>query len=98
MDEGVMYTNAHHEHALTNTAPGHASIATGKYPSNNGIINNSFYSKEIHAEQYCVDSTANLFHSSFHKATSEITEERHLQFLFSIALFLLPVEKIRLRR
>ncbi len=54
MDEGVMFTNAHHEHALTNTAPGHATIATGRYPANNGIVNNSYYSKEVHEEQYCV--------------------------------------------
>jgi len=54
MEDGVMFTNAHHEHGLTNTAPGHAAISTGKYPSNNGIINNSFYDKEIHAEVYCV--------------------------------------------
>jgi len=54
MDEGVMFTNAHHEHALTNTAPGHAALSTGRHPANNGIVNNSYYSKEVHEEQYCV--------------------------------------------
>lgn len=54
MDEGVMFTNAHHEHALTNTAPGHAALMTGRHPANNGIVNNSYYDKEVHEEEYCV--------------------------------------------
>jgi len=49
-DQGVVYSNAHHNHAPTNTAPGHATIATGKYPGKNGIINNSLYSRETGEE------------------------------------------------
>ena len=29
LDEGAVYTNAHHRHAITHTAPGHASLSTG---------------------------------------------------------------------
>jgi predicted AlkP superfamily pyrophosphatase or phosphodiesterase len=44
-NEGVVYSNAHHSHVPTNTAPGHAVIATGKYPGKNGIVNNVFYDR-----------------------------------------------------
>ncbi len=40
LDESVVFTNTHHEHAITTTAPGHATLATGRYPSNHGIVNN----------------------------------------------------------
>ncbi len=40
LDESVVFTNAHHDHAITTTAPGHATLATGRHPSNHGIINN----------------------------------------------------------
>ena len=53
-DEGVVYANAHHGHAPTNTAPGHAAISTGKYPGKHGIVNNSFYDRVAHEEMYCV--------------------------------------------
>lgn len=53
-DSGVVFDNAHHDHYPTNTAPGHAAIATGKYPSKHGIVNNSFYDRIAHEEAYCV--------------------------------------------
>ncbi len=40
LDESVVFTNVHHEHAITTTAPGHATLSTGLYPSRNGIVNN----------------------------------------------------------
>ena len=40
LDESVVFTNAHHDHAITNTAPGHATLATGVSPRSHGIINN----------------------------------------------------------
>src|SRR5688572_16702723 len=39
-DEGHAFTNAAHDHAGTSTAPGHATLSTGVYPSRHGIIGN----------------------------------------------------------
>jgi hypothetical protein len=39
-DEGRVFTKAAHDHAGTSTAPGHASLSTGVYPSRHGIIGN----------------------------------------------------------
>ncbi len=42
-DKGLVFSNFFHDHAITNTAPGHASISTGFYPAQHGIIDNYFY-------------------------------------------------------
>ncbi len=39
--EGAYYPNAVHDHAITETAPGHASIGSGRFPVNTGIAANS---------------------------------------------------------
>jgi type I phosphodiesterase/nucleotide pyrophosphatase len=41
-DEGYRFTNATHDHAMTATAPGHTTLATGVYPSRHGIVGNSW--------------------------------------------------------
>jgi predicted AlkP superfamily pyrophosphatase or phosphodiesterase len=38
--ESVVYRNAVHRHAMTKTAPGHATLATGMDPARHGIIDN----------------------------------------------------------
>lgn len=40
LDEGAVFTEAHQGHAVTETSPGHASLATGCYPRRHGIIAN----------------------------------------------------------
>lgn len=40
IDEGVVFPRAVHDHALTETAPGHATISTGYYPRHHGIVTN----------------------------------------------------------
>lgn len=42
MRQGARFENAHHDFAPTFTAPGHATIATGSYPSQHGIVANSW--------------------------------------------------------
>ncbi|MEX2048714.1 MAG: alkaline phosphatase family protein [Gemmatimonadota bacterium] len=42
MDEGRRYTRASHAHAMTETAPGHATLATGVVPSRHGIVGNAW--------------------------------------------------------
>lgn len=38
---GARFTNAHHDHAITETAPGHASLLSGRFPRSTGIMMNS---------------------------------------------------------
>ncbi len=58
-NEGAVYTEAHHEHFYTSTATGHATIATGVYPSRNGIVANSWWDREARDNVYAVaDSDA----------------------------------------
>ena len=45
LDESVVFTNANHDHAITTTAPGHATLSTGRYPSRHGIINNWWFDR-----------------------------------------------------
>ncbi|MEO8398651.1 MAG: alkaline phosphatase family protein, partial [Ignavibacteriaceae bacterium] len=40
LNEGVYYSNAMVDHAITNSLPGHTSIATGMLPRNHGLIDN----------------------------------------------------------
>jgi predicted AlkP superfamily pyrophosphatase or phosphodiesterase len=39
-DGGALFTNAHQDHAVTETAPGHASTMSGRFPANTGIFRN----------------------------------------------------------
>jgi Uncharacterized proteins of the AP superfamily len=43
--EGHNYTNATHDHAVTETAPGHADLSTGVYPSRHGIVSDEWFEK-----------------------------------------------------
>ena len=38
---GVLYTNGYQDHATTETAPGHASTMSGRFPSHTGIVRNT---------------------------------------------------------
>ncbi len=41
MQGGAWFTNAHHDHAITETAPGHATLLSGRFPRSTGIMMNS---------------------------------------------------------
>jgi predicted AlkP superfamily pyrophosphatase or phosphodiesterase len=41
LDEAVFYTKAVHDHGITETAPGHASTLSGRFPYSTGIASNS---------------------------------------------------------
>lgn len=43
LDRGFRYEVATHDHALTYTAPGHATIATGTLPSRHGVVSNAWF-------------------------------------------------------
>lgn len=40
IDRGVVFPRARHEHARTETGPGHATISTGRYPRHHGAVSN----------------------------------------------------------
>ena len=42
LDEGFRFTQASHAHARTSTAPGHATLTTGVFPSRHGVVANSW--------------------------------------------------------
>ena len=39
--EGAWFTNAHQDHAITETAPGHATLLAGRFPRSTGITMNN---------------------------------------------------------
>src|SRR5436853_43475 len=40
LKQGAVFTEAYHDHAITRTAPGHATILPGRWPAHTGIIRN----------------------------------------------------------
>src|SRR5437764_1456960 len=41
MRDGARFTDAHQDHAITETAPGHATLLSGRFPRSTGIMMNS---------------------------------------------------------
>jgi predicted AlkP superfamily pyrophosphatase or phosphodiesterase len=46
MKEGASWTQANYDHMPTYTAPGHATLMTGTWPSEHGIIANNWFERE----------------------------------------------------
>lgn len=55
VEEGVHFTAAHHGHAVTYTAPGHAALATGEHPRTSGVVANEWFDRELGDSVYCVE-------------------------------------------
>lgn len=67
---GLDFHNAHHPHANTTTCAGHATIATGSYPSMHGVVDNDWYDRKSNKLIYCMeDLTATILPTS-HTKTS----------------------------
>ncbi len=45
VEEGRWFSDGEHHHALTVTAPGHATLGTGRFPSHHGIVGNDFFDR-----------------------------------------------------
>ena len=45
LDNGAVYSNAHYQHANTETIVGHATLATGATPSVHGMIGNAWFDR-----------------------------------------------------
>jgi len=46
LDKGVVYSNAHYQHANTETIVGHATLATGAQPASHGLVGNVWYDSQ----------------------------------------------------
>ena len=54
-NQGIVYENAHHRHANTETVVGHTTLATGADPAKHGMIGNLWYDKELKRTVYNVE-------------------------------------------
>jgi type I phosphodiesterase/nucleotide pyrophosphatase len=54
-ENGVVYENAHHRHANTETVVGHATLATGADPADHGMIGNIWFDKELGRVVYNIE-------------------------------------------
>jgi predicted AlkP superfamily pyrophosphatase or phosphodiesterase len=54
-ENGVVYRNAHHAHANTETIFGHTTLATGAYPSAHGMVGNLWFDRETGFTTYNVE-------------------------------------------
>jgi predicted AlkP superfamily pyrophosphatase or phosphodiesterase len=54
-ETGVVYRNAHHAHANTETIVGHTTLATGAHPSIHGMVGNIWFDREIGFTTYNVE-------------------------------------------
>ncbi|MGH7494378.1 MAG: alkaline phosphatase family protein [bacterium] len=56
--EGAVFSNVHHEHAITECAPGHATLLTGAHPSRHGLVAERWFDRAQHAMIACADDPA----------------------------------------
>lgn len=56
-EKGVVYQDAHHAHANTETVVGHATLATGAYPSAHGMVTNLWYDRTLGRAVYNVEDS-----------------------------------------
>jgi len=55
LDKGTVYTNAHYQHANTETIVGHATLATGTFPSQHGMVGNVWFDREAGELAYNIE-------------------------------------------
>lgn len=55
LEQGTRYTGAFYEHANTETIVGHASLATGAYPADHGMVANVWLDRESGALHYNIE-------------------------------------------
>ena len=58
MEEGIHYTNAHYQHANTETIVGHTSLATGTVPAAHGMVANVWFDREQGRLVYNIEDSA----------------------------------------
>jgi len=55
LEKGVVFANAHYSHANTETIVGHATLATGAYPSQHGMVGNVWFDRETDELSYNIE-------------------------------------------
>ncbi|MDH5341497.1 MAG: alkaline phosphatase family protein [Betaproteobacteria bacterium] len=55
--KGVHYTNAHYQHANTETIVGHTSLATGTVPAAHGMVGNVWFDRELGRLSYNIEDS-----------------------------------------
>jgi predicted AlkP superfamily pyrophosphatase or phosphodiesterase len=55
MEKGTVYTNAHYQHANTETIVGHTTLATGTFPSQHGMVGNVWFDREAGELAYNIE-------------------------------------------
>jgi predicted AlkP superfamily pyrophosphatase or phosphodiesterase len=55
LEHGLVYANAHHAHANTETIVGHATLATGAHPSAHGLIGNVWFDRASGQPTYNIE-------------------------------------------
>ena len=58
LDQGVVYNNAHHAHANTETIVGHVTLATGAQPAAHGMIGNIWFDRTTGVTTYNIEDPA----------------------------------------
>jgi predicted AlkP superfamily pyrophosphatase or phosphodiesterase len=72
MKKGTVYTNAQYQYANTETIVGHATLATGTFPSQHGMIGNVWFDREAGELAYNIeDADAPLLSSREESAEGE---------------------------
>lgn len=46
LEQGVVFTNAHHPHGMPATCTGHTALSTGAFGNEHGIVGNNWYDQE----------------------------------------------------
>ena len=61
LERGAWFSDARYGHAVTATAPGHATMLTGAYPHRTGIINNEWLDRSTGDTVYCTQDEAHTY-------------------------------------
>jgi len=56
--EGVVFGDTFHEHAFTETGPGHSVLLSGRHPASTGITENLWIDAKTEKRVYCVEDPA----------------------------------------
>ncbi len=73
METGVNYSNAHYQHANTETIVGHTSLATGTVPAAHGMVGNVWFDREQNRLVY------NIEDSRYHLLTADSDVDKNAE-------------------
>lgn len=96
---GIWYENAHYKHSVTQTSVGHATLATGAYPSEHGIIANNWYDRNTKAKIYSIeDNSSSMLRYDENKSIREIgcSPKNIMSSTFSDELFKISQKKSKI--